>query len=663
MGVETELLGLKNRYDGKEFRIVEREDGTIAVLAGDKVLVDSGVTPVTAVPSDQGIELPLFGKTQFPVLAQNGIADDAAALNAALTSNPGSIDSPITIKLRPGTVVKLSSPVIIGSHQTVDLSGVKVIHGAGVPVFTNRARVDAPLRTFNDVVLVVGQAYVDSASAAFTPADVGKSFYCTTGSASPENTHFTAKITSIASATRANLEWAPGAAVTGGIGRIYSRDQNIKIIGDSRTQIVRDIASSTNDNNEQSTILTRVDGLQISGIKYTSSQAKYGFLLSDIRNFTVRDMGLYSHSDGVHITGPAINGLIENIIGATEDDFVALGCMDYPTYCETQGPLRNIEVRRLTAEGGKGFHLFGGAKDAAISAKTITIDGVYGNFTAAPVNVEAGYGDSLTVVDDIIVRNVRPTKTNNFAHVVVGSSTGQNMGTVRVHGLYDDGAAGAGTVGNVVALANVDCLEVSGVERTAASNASCVVNVANASTTVKQLKLSGLRAKFGASNADIVSIAGQVKALVFDGADIEGHSGVKLTNCGTQTALAIHAANISCSGFTGAYLWWLSGVVDISFSNCSFGTCYMAVRAVNSGSVVTVRGSGVTWTPTIAMEGAVGTSIHPRSLALYGEADRPNISKAVGNAMYNTKAGLSCGVGYVVADGTAYKNIYSGATF
>ena len=55
MGVETELLGLKNRYDGKEFRVIEREDGTIAVLAGDKVLVDSGVVPVTAIPSSGGV--------------------------------------------------------------------------------------------------------------------------------------------------------------------------------------------------------------------------------------------------------------------------------------------------------------------------------------------------------------------------------------------------------------------------------------------------------------------------------------------------------------------------------------------------------------------------------------------------------------------------------
>lgn len=67
MGVETELLGLKNRYDGKEFRLVEREDGTIAVLAGDVVIADSGVLPVTAaIPSGEGIEKISAGDTAPP---------------------------------------------------------------------------------------------------------------------------------------------------------------------------------------------------------------------------------------------------------------------------------------------------------------------------------------------------------------------------------------------------------------------------------------------------------------------------------------------------------------------------------------------------------------------------------------------------------------------
>lgn len=55
MGIEQELFGIKNRPEGQEFKVIERADGSIAVLAGDKVLVDSGVTPVTAVPSGSGI--------------------------------------------------------------------------------------------------------------------------------------------------------------------------------------------------------------------------------------------------------------------------------------------------------------------------------------------------------------------------------------------------------------------------------------------------------------------------------------------------------------------------------------------------------------------------------------------------------------------------------
>lgn len=76
MGVETELLGLKNRYDGKEFRIVEREDGAIAVLAGDVVIADSGVLPVTASTSDQGngIVVTLPDGTRMGLVTGNNIA-------------------------------------------------------------------------------------------------------------------------------------------------------------------------------------------------------------------------------------------------------------------------------------------------------------------------------------------------------------------------------------------------------------------------------------------------------------------------------------------------------------------------------------------------------------------------------------------------------------
>ena len=56
MGVETELFGIKNRGDGKEFRVVEKADGSIAVYAGDVALIEPGKIPVTATPSAQGVE-------------------------------------------------------------------------------------------------------------------------------------------------------------------------------------------------------------------------------------------------------------------------------------------------------------------------------------------------------------------------------------------------------------------------------------------------------------------------------------------------------------------------------------------------------------------------------------------------------------------------------
>lgn len=61
MGVETELFGIKNRGDGKEFRVVEKADGSIAVYAGDVALIEPGKIPVTAAPSAQGVRFPIPG--------------------------------------------------------------------------------------------------------------------------------------------------------------------------------------------------------------------------------------------------------------------------------------------------------------------------------------------------------------------------------------------------------------------------------------------------------------------------------------------------------------------------------------------------------------------------------------------------------------------------
>lgn len=93
MGVETELFGIKNRPEGQEFKIIERADGNLAVMAGDKVLVDSGVTPVTAVPSEQGIPILDSGDGVSLVPAERtkvvGVqAGTTAKVTGPFTANP-----------------------------------------------------------------------------------------------------------------------------------------------------------------------------------------------------------------------------------------------------------------------------------------------------------------------------------------------------------------------------------------------------------------------------------------------------------------------------------------------------------------------------------------------------------------------------------------------
>lgn len=80
MGVEAELFGIKNRGDGKEFRVVEKADGSIAVYAGDVALIEPGKIPVTATTSAQGV---VKGIAPSGTVAADGTITLGTALPAA----------------------------------------------------------------------------------------------------------------------------------------------------------------------------------------------------------------------------------------------------------------------------------------------------------------------------------------------------------------------------------------------------------------------------------------------------------------------------------------------------------------------------------------------------------------------------------------------------
>lgn len=83
----------------------------------------------------------------------------------------------------------------------------------------------------------------------------------------------------------------------------------------------------------------------------------YPVQMSMIRNFTVENITfdynmLRTNMDGIHVNGPAENGVIRHIRGATNDDMVALNCDDCYETEITRGPINNVYVEDLYCEGG-----------------------------------------------------------------------------------------------------------------------------------------------------------------------------------------------------------------------------------------------------------------------------------------------------------------------
>lgn len=108
----------------------------------------------------------------------------------------------------------------------------------------------------------------------------------------------------------------------------------------------------------------------------------YAMTLKGVEDFTVEnitfDFNMKTlNMDGVHVQGPAKNGYIRNIKGATNDDMVALNCDDGYDDGEksviSQGEIQNIVIDGLFAENGyTGIRLLScGSKMTNISIRNL----------------------------------------------------------------------------------------------------------------------------------------------------------------------------------------------------------------------------------------------------------------------------------------------------
>ncbi len=142
----------------------------------------------------------------------------------------------------------------------------------------------------------------------------------------------------------------------------------------------------------------------------------YGIQIGDVRGFVVRDIFFdynwhFGTTDGVHINGPARDGVIENLCGTTNDDMVALTTYDEPHAEVSLGDIENVDIRNITARNGfSGIRLLSGEN---FVLRSIHIDGLYGDYRHHGIII-SNHNDrpGSTWFDDIVIENLHISKSH-----------------------------------------------------------------------------------------------------------------------------------------------------------------------------------------------------------------------------------------------------------
>lgn len=142
----------------------------------------------------------------------------------------------------------------------------------------------------------------------------------------------------------------------------------------------------------------------------------YGIQIGDVYGFVVRDMFFdynwhFGTADGVHINGPACNGVIENLCGTTNDDMVALTTYDESHAEVSIGEISNIYIHNISAKNGYSAVRLLSGEDCEL--RSVRVDGIYGDYRHSGVVISNHNNRPGKVwFDDITIEHVHASKSH-----------------------------------------------------------------------------------------------------------------------------------------------------------------------------------------------------------------------------------------------------------
>lgn len=95
-------------------------------------------------------------------------------------------------------------------------------------------------------------------------------------------------------------------------------------------------------------LMQNVRGVSVKNVTIRQS-IPFGIHLANAHEFTVENITLEEHRrDGVHVNGPASDGLIRGVRGDPHDDNVALNAWEWKNYAPSYGPIERIVIEDVT---------------------------------------------------------------------------------------------------------------------------------------------------------------------------------------------------------------------------------------------------------------------------------------------------------------------------
>lgn len=95
-------------------------------------------------------------------------------------------------------------------------------------------------------------------------------------------------------------------------------------------------------------LLQNVRDVSVKNVTIRQSRP-FGVHLANAHEFAVENITLEDHGrDGVHVNGPAIDGLIRGVRGDPHDDNVALNAWEWKNYAPSYGPIERIVIEDVT---------------------------------------------------------------------------------------------------------------------------------------------------------------------------------------------------------------------------------------------------------------------------------------------------------------------------